>query len=95
MFELSGKHPLFGLDLPQTEEIRDVLDTFHVIAELPPDNFGAYIISMATALSDVLAIELLQRECHVKHPLRVVPVFEKLTDLEAAPAALAQLFLID
>nr|AAO15570.1 phosphoenolpyruvate carboxylase [Lupinus albus] len=93
--ELSGKRPLFGPDLPQTEEIKDVLDTLHVIAELPPDNFGAYIISMATAASDVLAVELLQRECRIKHPLRVVPLFEKLADLESAPAALARLFSID
>ncbi|RRT45722.1 hypothetical protein B296_00015466 [Ensete ventricosum] len=93
--ELNGKRPLFGPDLPKTEEIADVLDTLHVIAELPSDNFGAYIISMATAPSDVLAVELLQCECHVKKPLRVVPLFEKLADLEAAPAALARLFSID
>ncbi|KAH6780665.1 phosphoenolpyruvate carboxylase 3 [Perilla frutescens var. hirtella] len=93
--ELSGKRPLFGPDLPKTEEIADVLDTFHVISELPSDNFGAYIISMATAPSDVLAVELLQRECHVKTPLRVVPLFEKLADLEAAPAAVARLFSIE
>ncbi|KAG6526903.1 hypothetical protein ZIOFF_008990 [Zingiber officinale] len=93
--ELNGKRPLFGPDLPKTDEVADVLDTFHVIAELPSDNFGAYIISMATAPSDVLAVELLQRECHVKNPLRVVPLFEKLADLEAAPAALARLFSID
>lgn len=93
--ELVGKRPLFGPDLPKTDEIRDVLDTFHVIAELPSDNFGAYIISMATAPSDVLAVELLQRECKIKNPLRVVPLFEKLDDLEAAPAALARLFSID
>ncbi|KAK6157557.1 hypothetical protein DH2020_011805 [Rehmannia glutinosa] len=93
--ELSGKRPLFGPDLPKTEEIADVLDTFHVIAELPSDNFGAYIISMATAPSDVLAVELLQRECHVSNPLRVVPLFEKLADLEAAPASVARLFSID
>ncbi|KAK7324531.1 hypothetical protein VNO77_28162 [Canavalia gladiata] len=93
--ELSGKRPLFGPDLPQTEEIREVLETFHVLAELPPDNFGAYIISMATAPSDVLAVELLQRECRVRHPLRVVPLFERLADLEAAPAALARLFSVD
>ncbi|PQP93084.1 phosphoenolpyruvate carboxylase housekeeping isozyme [Prunus yedoensis var. nudiflora] len=93
--ELSGKRPLFGPDLPKTEEISDVLDTLHVISELPSDNFGAYIISMATAPSDVLAVELLQRECHVKKSLRVVPLFEKLADLEAAPAALARLFSID
>ncbi|EEE56642.1 hypothetical protein OsJ_06051 [Oryza sativa Japonica Group] len=93
--ELRGKRPLFGPDLPQTEEIADVLGTFHVLAELPADCFGAYIISMATAPSDVLAVELLQRECHIKQPLRVVPLFEKLADLEAAPAAVARLFSID
>ncbi|AES89779.1 putative phosphoenolpyruvate carboxylase [Medicago truncatula] len=93
--ELSGKRPLFGPDLPKTEEIADVLDTFRVIAELPSDSFGAYIISMATSPSDVLAVELLQRECDVKQPLRVVPLFEKLADLEAAPAAIARLFSIE
>ncbi|KAK4484496.1 hypothetical protein RD792_007079 [Penstemon davidsonii] len=93
--ELSGKRPLFGADLPKTEEIADVLDTFNVLAELPSDNFGAYVISMATAPSDVLAVELLQKSCNVKNPLRVVPLFEKLADLEAAPAAVARLFSID
>ncbi|WZZ42543.1 hypothetical protein YC2023_038802 [Brassica napus] len=93
--ELSGKRPLFGPDLPKTEEIADVLDTFKVISELPSDCFGAYIISMATSPSDVLAVELLQRECHVKTPLRVVPLFEKLADLEAAPAAVSRLFSLD
>nr|CAA60627.1 phosphoenolpyruvate-carboxylase [Vanilla planifolia] len=91
----SGKGDLqIGSDLPATCSV-DVIDTFLVIAELPPDNFGAYIISMATAPSDVLAVELLQRECHVRQPLRVVPLFEKLADLEAAPAALARLFSIE
>ncbi|XP_042058273.1 phosphoenolpyruvate carboxylase-like [Salvia splendens] len=93
--ELSSKRPLFGSDLPKTEEIADVLGTFEVLAELQPDCFGAYIISMATAPSDVLAVELLQRECHVKKPLRVVPLFEKLADLVAAPASVAHLFSIE
>ncbi|KAK1610366.1 hypothetical protein QYE76_034039 [Lolium multiflorum] len=93
--ELRGKRPLFGDDLPMNEEVADVIGTFRVLAELPPDCFGAYVISMATAPSDVLAVELLQRECHVEHPLRVVPLFEKLADLESAPAAVARLFSID
>ncbi|XP_057762962.1 phosphoenolpyruvate carboxylase-like isoform X2 [Arachis stenosperma] len=95
LLELSGKCHLSGPDLPKTEEITDVLETFHVIVELPSDNFGAYIISMATAPSDMLAVELLQQECHVKQPLRVVPLFEKLADLESAPVAMAWLFSID
>lgn len=93
--ELKGKRPLFGSDLPETEEISDVLNTFRVIAELPASCFGAYIISMATAPSDVLLVELLQRECHVTQPLRVVPLFEKLADLETAPSSLSRLFSID
>lgn len=93
--ELRGKRPLFGPDLPTTGEVKDVLDTFYVLAELPSDCFGAYVISMATAPSDVLAVELLQRECLVPKPLRVVPLFEKLADLESAPAALSRLFSID
>ncbi|KAF0902893.1 hypothetical protein E2562_019833 [Oryza meyeriana var. granulata] len=93
--ELRGRRLLLGDDLPASEEVADVLGTFRVIAELPHDSFGAYIISMATAPSDVLAVELLQRECRVAQPLRVVPLFEKLADLEAAPAAVARLFSID
>ncbi|KAJ0933680.1 Phosphoenolpyruvate carboxylase 1 [Helianthus annuus] len=50
---------------------------------------------MATSPSHVLAVELLQRECHVKQPLRVVPLFEKPADLDAAPAAVACLFSIE
>jgi phosphoenolpyruvate carboxylase len=93
--ELNGKRPLLGPDIPKSEEVAEVLDTFHVLAELPSDSFGSYVISMATAPSDVLAVELLERECHVKKPLRVVPLFEKLADLEAAPAALARLFSVE
>jgi len=43
-----------------------------VIAELPTDSLGAYIISMARTASDVLAVVLLQRECGVREILRVV-----------------------
>ena len=59
--ELRGNRPLFGPDLPQSDEVADVLGTLRVIAELPADSFGAYVISMATAPSDVLAVELLHR----------------------------------
>lgn len=93
--ELRGKRPLLGPDLPKSDEVADALGTFHVLAELPSDGFGAYIISMATAPSDVLAVELLQRECGIKNPLRVVPLFEKLADLQEAAASMTRLFSID
>ena len=39
-----------------------VLNTFKVAAELGPESLSAYVISMATRPSDVLAVELLKRE---------------------------------
>lgn len=47
-------------------EVTDVINTFRMLAELPPDSLGAYVISMARSASDVLAVVLLQRECGVK-----------------------------
>ncbi|CAN6163795.1 unnamed protein product [Urochloa humidicola] len=93
--ELQGKRPLLSPDLPQSEEVADALGTFRVLAELPRDSFGPYIISMATAPSDVLVVELLQRECKVAEPLPVVPLFERLADLQAAPATMETLFSKD
>ena len=40
----------------------DVLETFRVAAEQPPEMLGAYVISMATSPSDVLSVMYLQRE---------------------------------
>ena len=39
-----------------------MLNTFKVAAELGPESLSAYVISMATNASDVLAVELLKRE---------------------------------
>nr|CAB3470623.1 unnamed protein product [Digitaria exilis] len=93
--ELRGKRPLLTHDMPMSEEVADAIGTFRVLAELPADNFGPYIISMCTAPSDVLAVELLQRECHIKNPLPVVPLFERLADLQNAPGSMELLFSVD
>ena len=46
---------------PTPESVRDVLDTFRTAAALPRDSLGAYVITMASRASDVLAVELLQK----------------------------------
>lgn len=51
--------------LKMSNEVADVVNTFRIIAELPADSMGAYVISMARSASDVLAVVLLQRECGV------------------------------
>ena len=83
--ELASKRPLLPRDLEEDESVRDVLGTFRMIAALPRWAFGAYIVSTTRSASDVLLPLLLQRECGVREPLRVVPLFETLADLDAAP----------
>ncbi|CAM9649653.1 unnamed protein product, partial [Sphacelaria rigidula] len=63
--ELHGKRPLLpkgdslgrlGFD----ETVQDTLRTFEMTAQLGQEALGAYVISMAKAPSDVLAVKLLQ-----------------------------------
>lgn len=90
--ELEERRPLLPAGLPMTAEVSDVIETFRMLGTLPRDSLGAYIISMAHTASDVLAVLLLQKECGVKHTLRVAPLFETLDDLEYAETAMEQLF---
>ncbi len=72
-------------------EVRDVLDTFALAASLPAESLGAYVISMAGQPSDVLSVELLQAAAGVDPPLRVVPLFETIADLDGAGQAVGAL----
>jgi phosphoenolpyruvate carboxylase len=86
--ELTTRRPLIPSKFDTTPEVRDVLDTFETIARIHPDSLGAYVITMASRASDVLAVELLRKEARVTAPLRVVPLFETSRDLENAGAVL-------
>jgi len=46
---------------------------------------------MARQPSDVLAVELLQKEARIAEPLRVVPLFETISDLQASQEVMADL----
>ena len=70
----------------------DTLETFAMIAKQHAGSLGAYVISQATSASDVLAVLLLQRDAGVKQPLRVVPLFETLDDLNGATTTMKKLF---
>ncbi len=69
---------------PFPADISDALGTFRVAAELPRDMLGAYVISMASQPSDVLAVHALQVAAGVTPPLRVVPLFETVDFLRGA-----------
>ncbi|MEM7194978.1 MAG: phosphoenolpyruvate carboxylase, partial [Pseudomonadota bacterium] len=94
--ELNNPRPLISSEFPAdgeaSEDVRVVLQTFRMLARENRETLGAYVISMASQPSDILAVELLQRECRVKTPLRVVPLFERLDHLQGAPECMRRLF---
>jgi phosphoenolpyruvate carboxylase len=92
--ELQGRRPLIPSDLAASADVREVLDTFRTAARLPRESLGAYVISMATRPSDVLAVELLQKESGTERPLRVVPLFETIDDLRHAGGILRELLAL-
>ncbi|HET8731732.1 MAG TPA: phosphoenolpyruvate carboxylase [Moraxellaceae bacterium] len=82
-------HPVLTADSALRDpDVQETLATFRELAWQPADSLGAYVISMAESPSDVLAVMLLQRKAEVPRPLRVVPLFETLSDLEGAAAAI-------
>ncbi len=92
--ELAGRRPLIPTDLDAGPEVLDTLDTFRAIGRIPRASLGAYVITMASRASDVLAVELLQKACGVRAPLRSVPLFETSRDLGNAGAIVNQLLEI-
>ncbi|KAJ3694346.1 hypothetical protein LUZ60_009826 [Juncus effusus] len=104
--ELQNKRPLVPYKFQDNAETKEVLDTFRVAAELGSDRLGAYIISMASNASDVLLVELLQKDTRLAltgelgrpcpgGPLRVVPLFETVKDLREAGSVLRKLLSIN
>lgn len=71
---------------------RDVVETLRVLSEIPAESLGAYVVSMAQAPSDVLAVEYLQSLFGSR--LRVVPLFEQVDDLERAAGTVEALLRI-
>ncbi|KAE8023030.1 hypothetical protein FH972_008782 [Carpinus fangiana] len=104
--ELKGKRPLVPASIEVAADVKEVLDTFRVAAELGSDSLGAYVISMASNASDVLAVELLQKDARLAFSgelgrpcpggtLRVVPLFETVKDLREAGSVIRRLLSID
>jgi phosphoenolpyruvate carboxylase len=89
--ELNSRRPLLPRDFAPSDAAREVLDTFDVAAHAPASSLGAYVISMASKPSDVLAVELLQRNTGIRSPQRVVPLFETVEDLDGGGASIRAL----
>lgn len=89
--ELSNRRPLLPAHFKPAADTAEVLATCRVVAAAPAASLGSYVISMAGAASDVLAVQLLLKESGLQRPMRVVPLFETLADLDNAGPAIEQL----
>lgn len=96
--ELKSKRPLIASSFPgpdqASDEVREVLQTFRTLAAENPESLGTYVISMASKPSDVLEVALLQKECRVRQPMGIAPLFERLDDLDNAADCMEKLFSI-
>lgn len=105
--ELRSDRRLISPGMPMSEECKEVLDTFRLVADLGKSSLGAYAVSKVSQPSDVLAVELLQREARLSlssengtkpdhsKAIRIVPVFETLSNLTRAGDVLGELLSID
>ncbi|WP_060481792.1 phosphoenolpyruvate carboxylase [Pseudomonas sp. NBRC 111119] len=89
--ELKNRRPLLPGHFTPEDDTAEVLATCREIAAAPGASLGSYVISMAGAASDVLAVQLLLKEAGLTRPMRVVPLFETLADLDNAGPVMQRL----
>jgi len=89
--ELENRRPLLPVHFKPSGETAEVLATCREVAAAPAASLGSYVISMAGAASDVLAVQLLLKEAGLQRPMRVVPLFETLADLDNAGPVIGRL----
>ncbi len=89
--ELDNRRPLLPPHFKPSAETAEVLATCRVAAQAPGASLGSYVISMARGASDVLAVQLLLKEAGLSRPMRVVPLFETLADLNNAGPTMERL----
>ncbi|MBH3413003.1 phosphoenolpyruvate carboxylase [Pseudomonas putida] len=89
--ELKNRRPLLPAHFKPQAETAEVLATCREIAAAPGASLGSYVISMAGAASDVLAVQLLLKEAGLTRPMRGVPLFETLADLDNAGPVMQRL----
>ena len=108
--EIAGRRPLVPASPAYDDETNITLGLFRLVSEtmnrLGPEAFGSFIMSMASDVSDVLAMLLLAKEAGLADlredknggeggwsRVDVVPLFETIEDLENAPLVLDTLLL--
>lgn len=89
--ELLNPRPLIPDTWQPEPAVAEVLNTFRVIAKTDPQALGCYVISMASQVSDVLAVQLLLKATGCSVAMPVAPLFETLDDLDHAASVIDEL----
>ena len=90
--EFKSKRPLVSKNMMLDKEDKETWLTFKMLSKLPRECLGAYVISMASNVSDILTVMVLQKEAGMKRCLRIVPLFETLSDLQNAHQVIEKLY---
>jgi len=94
--EILNPRPLVPGRLDFSPTTNETLEVFRVIRRgherIGKRAIKSYIVSMTAAPSDILAVLLLAKEAGVADDLGIVPLFETLADLKAAPDIMTSLF---
>jgi phosphoenolpyruvate carboxylase len=90
--------PELALNPGVTRRTTETLALFRLIARTRkvygPELLGPLIVSMTRDVTDILTVLVLARWMGIDQCLQIVPLFETIADLEAAPKILADLFSI-
>ena len=93
--EIAGKRPLTS-QLTFSEDSNESVGLFHLVgqahAKAGKQAISSYIISMAESVSDLLEVLLLMSNADLFGQLDIVPLFETIEDLRAAPVIMGKLF---
>ena len=90
--EFQSKRPLIPYNIVLNKEDKEVWETFKMISLTSTECIGAYVISMCSNVSDILTVLLLQKEAGIKKFMRIVPLFETLSDLNNSHIIIENLF---
>lgn len=93
--QLRGRRPLIPRNWSCSDNTREVLETCRVVATQSGEAFGSYVISMSSSPSDILAVILLLREMGMTRTMKIVPLFETLSDLNGAAESIDQLLSVE
>jgi phosphoenolpyruvate carboxylase len=94
--EIRAGRPFAPHRLDFSPPTNETLDLFRLVRRaherVGPASVESYVVSMARGPSDVLAVLLMAQDAGISERLDIVPLFETVADLQAAPRTMERLF---